>query len=140
MNSRKVELRPINMYKILDNLATHALGKPFFLYSYVDCEIGLIDDFRIIDVRILNELNISPSECKLNIMRATSYLELGKKVVICCSHGMNRSNTIALGVLVQYFKMDFYKAWELIDSKVPICNITIGNIMTLAKMFNVKFP
>ena len=56
------------MYKILDNLATHALGKPIILYSYVDCEIGLIDDFRIIDVRILNDLNISPSEYKLNMM------------------------------------------------------------------------
>jgi hypothetical protein len=72
-------------------------------------------------------------------MRVTSYLELGKKIVICSSHGMNRSNAIALGVLVQYFKMDFYKAGELIDSKVPICNITTDNISTLAKMFNVKF-
>ena len=54
-------------------------------------------------------------------MRVTSYLELGEKVVVCCSHGMNRSNSIALGVLVQYFKMDFFKALELIQSKVPIC-------------------
>ena len=53
---------------------------------------------------------------------------------------MNRSNAITLGVLVQYFKMDFYKAWELIDFKVPICNITIDNMTTLAKMLNVKSP
>jgi hypothetical protein len=128
------------MYKILDNLATHGLGKPIILHSYVDCKIGLIDDFKIIDVRILNDRNISPSEYRLNIMRVTSYLELGKKIVICSSHGMNRSNAIALGVLVQYFKMDFYKALELIDSKVPICNITTDNISTLVKMFNVKLP
>jgi hypothetical protein len=126
------------MYKILDNLATHGLGKPIILHSYVDCKIGLIDDFKIIDVRILNDLNISASEYRLNIMRVTSYLELGKKIVICSSHGMNRSNAIALGVLVQYFKMDFYKALELIDSKVPICNITTDNISTLVKTFNVK--
>jgi hypothetical protein len=126
------------MYKILDNLATHGLGKPVILHSYVDCKIGLIDDFKIIDVRILNDLNISASEYRLNIMRVTSYLELGKKIVICSSHGMNRSNAIALGVLVQYFKMDFYKALELIDSKVPICNITTDNISTLVKTFNVK--
>src|ERR687887_1265807 len=135
----KQKLNHQYMYKILENLATHALGKPIILHSYVDCKIGLIDDFKIIDVRILNYLNISPSECRLNIMRVTSYLELGKKIVICSSHGMNRSNAIALGVLVQYFKMDFYKAGELIDSKVPICNITTDNISTLAKMFNVKF-
>ncbi|MFZ0895297.1 MAG: hypothetical protein WAZ77_12420 [Candidatus Nitrosopolaris sp.] len=49
-------------------------------------------------------------------MRVTSYLELGEKVVVCCSHGMNRSNAIALGILVQYFKMDFFMPWELIQS------------------------
>ena len=63
------------MYKILENLATDGLGEPSELSSYVDCEIGLIDDFRIIDVRVLPELDTpSPSEYKLNIMRVTSYL------------------------------------------------------------------
>ena len=88
------------MYKILENLATDGLGEPTELSSYVDCEIGLIDDFRMIDVRVLPEFDTpsSPSEYKLNIARVTSYLELGVKVVVCCSHGMNRSNAIALGV------------------------------------------
>ena len=84
------------MYKILENLTTDGLGEPSNLSGYVDCEIGFIDDFRIIDVRILPEFvpPSSPSEYKLNIMRVTSYLELGEKVVVCCSHGMNRSNAI----------------------------------------------
>ena len=103
------------MYKILENLATDGLGQPSELSAYVNCEIGFIDDYRIIDVRVLPEFDTPSSfEYKLNIMRVASYLELGEKVVICCSHGMNRSNAIALGVLVQYFKMDFFKAWELI--------------------------
>src|SRR5215469_1874716 len=121
------------MYKILENLATDGLGEPTELSSYVDCEIGLIDDFRIIDVRVLPEFDTpsSPSEHKLNIVRVTSYLELGDKVVVCCSHGMNRSNAIALGVLVQYFKMDFFKALELIKSRVPICTIIAANIVAL---------
>jgi len=81
------------MYKILENLATDGLGEPTEFSSYVDCEIGLIDDFRIIDVRVLPEFDTpsSPSEYKLNIVRVTSYLELGEKAVVCCSHGMNRS-------------------------------------------------
>ncbi len=125
----------------LRNLATDGLGEPSELSSYVDCEIGLIDDFRIIDVRILPEFDTpSPFEYKLNIMRVASYLELGEKVVVCCSHGMNGSNAIALGVLVQYFKMDFFKAWELIQSRVPICSIIATNIVALTKLFNVKFP
>ena len=70
-------------------------------------------------------------------MRVISYLELGEKVVVCCNHGMNRSNAIALGVLVQYFKMDFFKALELIQSRVPICTILSTNIVALTKLFNV---
>ena len=107
----------------------------------MNCEIGFIDDYRIIDVRVLSEFDTPSSfEYKLNIMRVASYLELGEKVVICCSHGMNRSNAIALGVLVQYFKMDFFKAWELIQSRVPVCTIISINIVALTKLFKVKFP
>jgi hypothetical protein len=129
------------MYKILENLATDGLGEPSELSDYVDCKIGLIDDFRIIDVRVLPEFDTpSPSEYKLNITRVSSYLELGEKVVVCCSHGMNRSNAIALSVLVQYFKMNFFEAWELIQSRVPICTIISTNIAALTKLFKVKFP
>jgi len=53
---------------------------------------------------------------------------------------MNRSNAIALGVLVQYFKMDFVKAFELIKSRAPICTIISANIVALTKLFNVKSP
>ena len=130
------------MYKILENLATDSLGEPSELSGYVNCEIGLIDDFRIIDVRVLPEFDApsSPSEYKLNIMRVTSYLELREKVVVCCSHGMNRNNAIVLDALVQYFKMDFFKAWELIQSRVPICTIVYTNIVALTKLFKVEFP
>jgi len=127
------------MYKILENLATDGLGEPTELSSYIDCEIGLIDDFRIIDVRVLPEVDApsSLSEYKLNIVRVTSYLELDEKVVVCCSHGMNRSNAIALGVLVKYFKMDFFKALELIKSRVPICTILSANIIALRKVLRI---
>jgi hypothetical protein len=130
------------MYKILENLATHGLGEPGELKNYIDCQIGFIDDFRIIDVRILPEFTApsSLSELKLNLIRVTSYLELGDKVAICCSRGMNRSNALALGVLVQHFKMDFFKAWDLIQTRVPICNIISANIVALTKLFNVKYP
>ncbi len=58
------------------------LGEPSELSSCVDCEIGLIDDFRIIDARVLPEFDTlsSASEYKLNVVRVTSYLELGEKV------------------------------------------------------------
>ena len=71
------------VYKMLENLATDGLGEPTEISSYVDCVIDLIADFRMIDVRVLPEFDTpsSPSEYKLNIVRVTSYLELGDKVV-----------------------------------------------------------
>jgi hypothetical protein len=41
------------MYLILDNVVTHGIGEPGIVGHYVDCQIGFIDDFRIIDVRVL---------------------------------------------------------------------------------------
>ena len=64
-------------------LATDGLEEPSELSGYADCEIGVIDDFRIIDVRVLPEFDApsSLSEYKLNIVSVTSYFELGEKVV-----------------------------------------------------------
>jgi hypothetical protein len=65
-------------------------------------------------------------------------LEIGENVVICCRLGISRSNAIALGVLLQYFKIDFDQAVELISSKVPICNILSFHIMALQKLLNIN--
>jgi len=96
------------VYKILENIATDALGEPTEISSYVDCKIGLIDDFTIIDVRVLPDFDapLLPSQYKLNIMKVTSYLELGQKVVVCCSHGMNRilQNGFFQGIRVNKIK------------------------------------
>ncbi len=129
------------MYLILDNLATHGIGEPRIMKHYVNCKIGLINDFRIIDVRTLlnGQDNSNPvSEYLLNIVRVTSYLEIGEKVVICSYAGVSRSNAIAIGVLARYFKMDFQKAMELVRSKVPICNILHPHITALKKLLDVS--
>jgi hypothetical protein len=127
------------MYLILDNLATHGIGEPRIIKGYVNCEIGFINDFRIVDVRTLLEGqdNNNPiSEYLLNIVRVTSYLEIGEKVVICSYAGVSRSNTMAIGVLARYFKMDFHKAIELVRSKVPICNVLDSHITAVKKLLD----
>ena len=113
------------------------MGEPGIIERYVNRETGIIDDFRIIDVRTLIDED-TLSEYLLNILRVTSYLEIGEKVVICCRAGESRSNAIALGVLVYYFKMDFCKAMELVSSKVPICNILHPHILASQKLCNVN--
>jgi predicted protein tyrosine phosphatase len=59
------------------------------------------------------------------------------RVVICCVAGISRSNAIALGVLVKYFDMDFYDAWELVRQRVPRANINSSHISKLKKLFGV---
>ena len=85
-----------------------------------------------------NNNNNHLTEYILNILRVTSYLEIGEKVVICSCAGVSRSNAIALGVLVRYFKMDFYRAMDLVISKVPICNILHFHITALKKLLKVN--
>ena len=89
--------------------------------GYSECKQGLIDKFRIVDVRTLIDGPNSLVDYELNMTRAITYLEIDEKVVVCCRLGISRSNAIALGVLVHYFKVDFNQAIELISSKVPIC-------------------
>jgi hypothetical protein len=131
------------VYLILDNVVTHGIGEPGIVGHYVDCQIVFIDDFRIIKVRVLlngedNNNNNHLSEYILNIVRVTSYLEIGEKVVICSCASASRSNSIALGVLVLYFKIDFYRARDLVRSKVPRCNILHFHIIPLKKLLEVN--
>jgi protein-tyrosine phosphatase len=126
------------LHKILDNLATHGIGEPGFLAGYSECKEGFIDDFRIVDVRTLVDGENSLFEYELNIVRVVSYLEMGEKVVICCRAGVSRSNAIALGVLVHYFKIDFGQALELITSKIPVCDILSSHVSALSKLLNVQ--
>jgi protein-tyrosine phosphatase len=129
------------MYKLLDNLAVHGFNgsatNTKVDMKYIDAEFGYINDFKIIDVRMLNDLGNSEQEYELNILRVTSELDEGNKVVICCEAGQSRSNAIALGVLVKYFKMNFYDAWELIRKEIPISNIDPCHIESLKKIFKV---
>ena len=61
------------------------------------------------------------------------------KAVICCVAGISRSNAIALGVLVKYFKMDFDEAWALIRKQVPDSRISQGHILQLKKLLNTTW-
>lgn len=129
------------MFRITEQLATHGIGEKYYPLKYVDCEVGEIDGFQIIDVRpLLDESGNSDADYKLNISRVTSYLENGKKVVICCGAGISRSNGVALMVLVKYFKMDYYDALELIRDKVPIAQIEPAHLDAAKRIFKVPPP
>ena len=99
--------------------------------------VGNIQDFHIIDVRMLkNSQSNTDGEYLLNIVRVTSWLECKEKVVICSSSARSRSPAIAVGVLVKYFKFDFYSAWAEVRKKVPNANID-HHIMSIKRIFGV---
>jgi protein-tyrosine phosphatase len=142
------------MYKILDNLGPHGIAYdndryPISKDSISEQEIlsssEKIDEdgnkWFIIDARILSDYEVNDIDDYLALIDAASHaLDQNHSVVICCGAGISRSNAIALGVLMKHFHMDFYDAVDLIEEKVPICNIDPLHITVLKKIFNLTLP
>lgn len=127
------------MYLINDVLAVGSIFQTKPKMLYIDAVIGNINDFKIIDVRMLNNRIPNPvQDYLLNIIRVTSWLECDSKVVICSRTGKSRAAAIGVGVLVKYFKMSFNQALDSIKSKVPIADIADLHISSLKKLFKVS--
>jgi protein-tyrosine phosphatase len=84
---------------------------------------NLIDGFVVLDIRerMLDARNPLSVYSRF-IDEAIRLLHLHDKVVICCSAGVSRSNSIAIGVLVKDFGMNFEQAYALVKARVPIAN------------------
>ena len=94
--------------------------------------------WAVADVRDLyNDGSNALQDYEKMIDKAYALMQQHDRVVICCVAGMSRSNAIALGVLVKYFKMDFDEAWDLIRKNVPDSDIKPGHILQLKKLFNI---
>jgi len=149
------------MYQINDKLAVHGLDWDWdkmkeintHNHEYNPTNYGVItdpkfdmtgkklDDWVIVDCRTLLDDWVNPTE------KYKDLIDVGKmilcnnyKVVCCCSAGQSRSNAIALGILVDFFEMNFYDAWDLIREKNPLCNIAMHHLDVLKHMYKVKLP
>lgn len=58
------------------------------------------------------------------VIEAIELIKQYGKVVICCSAGVSRSNSIAIGVLVKHFGFSFEQACDLVRRNVPIADIS----------------
>ena len=133
------------MFKIIENkLATEGINE-FSLDElkdiYQDTGGITIIKWPVADVRDLyddDSNGLEDYEKKIDL--AWELLQKNGRVVICCVAGISRSNAIALGVLVKYFDMDFYDAWELVRQRVPRANINPSHISKLKKLFGVTLP
>ena len=83
--------------------------------------------FDILDVRqLVDKPGNSAVEVKKLIHSALEILNQGKKIVICCDHGISRSNAIASGVIAKSKNISFYDAVRIVLDKTNHAEIKPG--------------
>lgn len=153
------------MYKINERLAVHgfdwdtkkSIARNINDHEYDPNNYGVITDPKfdrtgqfigtvnkiwvVVDCRSLLDDWANPTEKYRDlILRGISFLNEVENVVCCCSAGQSRSNVIALGILMEYFNINFYDAWELIRAKNPLCNIAMQHLDAIKEIYDVKLP
>jgi len=128
---------------IIDNrLSTVDLSE--FTYDFIcqsakQTNTNTPDSWKVLDVRDLYDDDSNTlDEYRNKIQLACELLDRFDKVSIGCSHGISRSNAIALGVLMKYFHMDFEYAYELINEKVERARIKECHILKLRQLFKYE--
>lgn len=125
------------MYKINDQLASHGLEAQWG--SNVPEEMilqpdhhGMIRGFKVLDIRerMFDAPNPTHVYRRL-VIEAIEMIKQYGKVVICCSAGVSRSNSIAVGVLMKHFGFKFEEACDLVHEKVPITDISQSHLEKL---------
>lgn len=129
------------LFRITDSLATHGLGGLVSTGERSGIELvqGQLAEtgFGVLDVRDMFDATQPVSTYDKKIDDAISVLERHGRVVVCCSAGQSRSNSIAIGVLIRKYGMDFYAAFELVREKVPVVLIAPCHIDALKELFKV---
>lgn len=77
---------------------------------------------------------------KKKIQDACMKIEKHGKVIICCIAGVSRSNSIAMGVLMQYKGMEYIDAYGEIKDKVPYADMDQAHLNALKKLFPPTIP
>lgn len=98
--------------------------------------------WTIVDARIISEQgeehhNRYPLLHNYLMANACRILQNGNRCLIICDTGVSRGNSIALGVLVDHYGINFYDAWDLVKEKVPVCQINQPHIEFLKRKFKV---
>ena len=106
------------MFWIKENLGTASIS-----------EVEELKKLRNVDVEIVYDLIDGKQENKgqfvSKVKRVKEKLKKGNRIVIVCRGGLSRSNAVAFAVLMDYFKMSFDDAFNLIHKKVPVARIAM---------------
>lgn len=78
---------------------------------FEELELPLMKHAKVLDVRdLVDKSGNTPEEVRRKIDQAVHWLNAGEKVLICCDHGISRSNAVAVGVLAIYQDIEISKA------------------------------
>lgn len=103
----------------------------------INGEVWTIVDARLISEHGEEHHNRYPLLHNYLMANACRILKDGNRCLIICDAGASRSNSIALGVLVEYYEINFYDAWNLVKEKVPICKINAPHIEFLKRKYGI---
>ena len=110
------------------------------LIQQKELEVGG-DKWPVVDCRDMIDGSGNPLWMyEKKISSAISKIEQHGKVIICCIAGISRSNSIALGVLIKKYKMDYIDAYGEIRDKVPFADIDQAHLNALKKLFPSRIP
>lgn len=62
------------------------------------------------------------------------------RLIVCCIAGISRSNSIAAGILIKKYKMDYIDAIGKVKEMVPYAEMEQAHLNALKKLFPSKFP
>nr|MCU0323536.1 NAD-dependent epimerase/dehydratase family protein [Chitinophagaceae bacterium] len=115
---------------LIDNIGTAAYNEVYNNKLYQDCVI--------LDVRdLVDKSGNDSSYIQTKITECLSLLHAKSKVIICCDYGMSRSNSIAIGSISKWLKIEFDEAVEIVKSKVDESGIKIEMLDTVYKALNI---
>lgn len=77
---------------------------------------------------------------KRKISEGLALLDKYGKVLICCTAGISRSNSIAAGILMEKYKMDYYDALGTIKDKVKWAMIEQAHLNALKELYPPRIP
>jgi hypothetical protein len=103
----------------------------------VNGKVWTIVDARIISGQGEEHHNRYPLLHNYLMANACRILQNGNRCLIICDTGVSRGNSIALGVLVEHYGINFYDAWDLVKERVPDCQINPPHIEFLKRKFKV---
>jgi len=92
-----------------------------------------------VDVRsLVDRAGNAENEIRPIIENVLNQLRQGNKVVVCCDHGISRSNSIATAVLSIYEKISFFDALRIVMQKTGIKDIRVEVLNAVRRSIGIQ--